>query len=78
MPFIGVLDWLGKYDFPDVFQLNLWTKEFGRTYGIQKGWVNVLVTSDPQIVNEMLTSKFEYFHEREVSQILFKIKTFLF
>ncbi|KAI6211226.1 hypothetical protein M3Y96_00411400 [Aphelenchoides besseyi] len=63
--FFGIVHKFGFSEYPNVFLLRDWTKEYGRVYGIQKGWKNVLVISDPEMVHEMMTEKFNVFHERE-------------
>lgn len=63
---MGNLRALFDYDYPNVFQLRDWTKQFGKTYGIREGWRHVLVTSDPEIVQEFLVKKFDNFHGRKV------------
>jgi len=70
VPFLGVLDRLGDPKHPNVFKYNEWSKIYGKYYGIQKGRQNVLITSDAEMVHEMLTTKFELFHERERNPIL--------
>jgi cytochrome P450 len=53
---------------PAVLQLQQWTKQFGPVYGIQEGWYQQLVISDPAMVRELLVDKFEYFHGRMVGK----------
>ncbi|KAI6176315.1 putative cytochrome P450 CYP13A8 [Aphelenchoides bicaudatus] len=67
--FIGNLLQVVDLNNPNVFIFEKWTKQFGKVYGIQKGWRNTLVISDPEMVHEMMTDKFGSFHERETQPI---------
>lgn len=66
VPIKGNLDQLFGQK-PAVLQFREWTKMYGPVYGIQEGRINVLVTSDPEMVRQMLVEKFELFHGRLVS-----------
>ena len=59
---------------PSSLQLYRWSKEYGRVYGINNGWLNQLVISDPEMVKQMLIDKFENMHGRAVINIEIKIK----
>lgn len=52
---------------PPVFVVNRWTRKYGTFFGYQHGWTNVLVISDPDLVHEVLISKFDCFMNRRVS-----------
>lgn len=69
IPFLGVIHKLVSINDPPVFLYKKWTQIYGKVYGIQKGWINVLVISDEKMVNEMLNTKFQYFHERSTPPI---------
>ncbi|KAI6206235.1 hypothetical protein M3Y94_00884600 [Aphelenchoides besseyi] len=65
LPFLGILDRFDRPEYPNVFVRRDWTKIYGPVYGIQKGWKNALVISDPALIHEMITEKFSVFHEHE-------------
>lgn len=48
--FLGVLHKIVSLTNPNVFVFRDWTKQYGKVYGIQKGWRNVLVISDEKMV----------------------------
>ena len=62
----GHLKFLSNPQYPSVLQIRDWSKQFGKLYGIREGWRQVLVISDPDMVQELLVKKFEYFHGRKV------------
>ncbi|KAL3121680.1 hypothetical protein niasHT_006186 [Heterodera trifolii] len=67
--FSGNLDemfWEEKLRF---FQLAKWTEQYGKVYGLVLGWERLLVISEPAMVQEMLTTKFDCFHERMMSAL---------
>lgn len=76
-PFFGSMLSLINPKFPPVFVINGWTQRFGRVFGYQHGWKNVLVLSDPEIVHEVLVNKFDCFNERRVSAMSSYFKFFL-
>ncbi|CAD5228841.1 unnamed protein product [Bursaphelenchus okinawaensis] len=47
-------------------QIEEWTKEYGETFGIQKGRTNILVTSNPALIIEVIVDRFDTFYGREV------------
>lgn len=62
-PFSGNLDsWWGG-NISD--SLQKWTPLYGKTYGIQEGALNVLVTSDMGMLHELFVTEFECFHARK-------------
>ncbi|CAD5228844.1 unnamed protein product [Bursaphelenchus okinawaensis] len=46
-----------------------WAKQYGSTFGMQKGRTNILVTSDPNLIKEVIVDKFDIFYAREVPPI---------
>jgi hypothetical protein len=65
--FFGNLNQIGNIvTDPLPFTLAKWTRKYGRVYGLQRGALNQLVISDPALANELLQTKFEVFHERDV------------
>jgi predicted metallopeptidase len=67
LPFFGSLLQLINPNNPPVLVINEWTQRYGRIFGYQHGWKNVLVLSDPELVHEVLVNKFDCFGERRVS-----------
>ncbi|KAI6190750.1 hypothetical protein M3Y97_00152600 [Aphelenchoides bicaudatus] len=75
-PFFGSLLSLIDPNKPSVFVIHEWTRRFGRIFGYQHGWTNVLVLSDPDDVHDVLVKKFDCFGERRSFcelQTLFKV-----
>ncbi|KAI6184867.1 CYtochrome P450 family [Aphelenchoides bicaudatus] len=65
--FVGNLIQLGNpVTNPLPFQLVKWTKQYGKTYGIQRGHCNALVTSDYKVEKQVFHDQFECFHERDL------------
>ena len=46
-------------------QLETWTKQYGKIYGIYQGTTPVLVVSDPDFLQEVFVKQFLSFHGRE-------------
>lgn len=46
--------------------LREWTKLFGKTYGMYEGHLPVLVTSDPEIIQEVFVKQFHSFMARKI------------
>ena len=67
---------LSNVQYPPLYQLRDWTQKFGKVYGIREGWRQVLVISDPDIVQEFFVKKFEYFHGRAV-KFSYRFRLFL-
>ncbi|KAI6242035.1 putative cytochrome P450 CYP13A8 [Aphelenchoides fujianensis] len=68
--FFGALRLLGRSnDKPWPHTMHEWSKQYGRFYGLQKGWRNCLVISDHKMANEVMSSNFEVFHERDHAPI---------
>lgn len=64
--FNGNLTSLGNpIDNPHPLMYPRWTKLYGPYFGIQRGWKNALVISDPQMANEVMHSQFQNFHGRD-------------
>jgi cytochrome P450 family 13 len=63
---VGNLDALFFGNQSAVLTLNEWTKQFGPIYGIRYGHKNLLVISEPEMVHELLVTKFSNFHGRLV------------
>ncbi|KAI6190865.1 Cyp-13A10 [Aphelenchoides bicaudatus] len=70
LPFFGNLLQLGDPRHPNVIKYHEWGAKYGKNYGMQKGRSNFLITRDYEMVQEIFTTKFEYFHERERVPIL--------
>jgi hypothetical protein len=66
--FFGSLIQLGHIVYePMPFKLVEWSKQYGRFFGIQRGWVNALVVSDYDMAKQIFIDQFENFYERDVS-----------
>ncbi|GMT17274.1 hypothetical protein PFISCL1PPCAC_29039, partial [Pristionchus fissidentatus] len=50
---------------PRILKFGAWTKRYGKTFGIKEGAVNLLVTSDLDIVNEVFVKQFDNFYSRK-------------
>jgi len=50
--------------------LREWTPIYGKTYGIQEGAFQVLVTSDIDMLQELFVKKFEKFHARKTAPLI--------
>ncbi|GMT20003.1 hypothetical protein PFISCL1PPCAC_11300, partial [Pristionchus fissidentatus] len=61
---LGVSQLLLKRSEPRILVLKEWTKIYGRTYGLKEGSKNVLVTSDPDVINEIFVKQFDNFYGR--------------
>jgi hypothetical protein len=48
-------------------QLLEWEKQYGQTYGTYEGAHRVIVTSDPELLNDVFIKQFDNFHSRKVS-----------
>ena len=72
---IGNLDLLFFGNKSAVLTLNEWTRRFGPIYGIRYGHKNLLIISEPEMVHELLVTKFNNFHGRLVkfSKIMYSI-----
>lgn len=46
-------------------QLESWTKQYGKIYGIYQGTVPTLVVSDPDFLQEVFVKQFHVFHARK-------------
>ncbi|KAI6181779.1 hypothetical protein M3Y98_00865800 [Aphelenchoides besseyi] len=67
---IGNLDLLGlTADHPHVLTFKRWTKRYAKNgyFGIQRGAINGLVVSDPELAHELFNERFDDFHERDVA-----------
>lgn len=71
LPFVGSMFSLINPLNPPMFVINEWTQKYGRFFGYQHGWKNVLVVSDPELVQEVLVGKFDCFAERRVSTFFY-------
>uniref|UniRef100_A0A1I7ZCB1 Cytochrome P450 n=1 Tax=Steinernema glaseri TaxID=37863 RepID=A0A1I7ZCB1_9BILA len=66
LPFVGNILSLLDMNSPPVLKIREWTKKYGKVYGIQEGWRNVLVVSDVDMLQELFVKKFENFHGRKL------------
>ncbi|KAK0420383.1 hypothetical protein QR680_014649 [Steinernema hermaphroditum] len=67
LPMFGnILNLLNGTEFPPVLQIREWSKKYGKVFGIQEGWRNVLVVSDVDMLQELFVKKFENFHGRKL------------
>ncbi|KAI1718569.1 cytochrome p450 domain-containing protein [Ditylenchus destructor] len=65
-PFFGnIKDWWEYQGYG--FKLREWTNLYGKVYGIQEGWKNILIVSDLDMLQELFTKKFEHFHTRKLA-----------
>ncbi|KAI1710147.1 cytochrome p450 domain-containing protein [Ditylenchus destructor] len=46
-------------------QIQKWTQQFGKVYGVQEGWINVLVISDLELLHQIFTAQFDNFVGRK-------------
>uniref|UniRef100_A0A914UPM4 Cytochrome P450 monooxygenase n=1 Tax=Plectus sambesii TaxID=2011161 RepID=A0A914UPM4_9BILA len=65
----GNLKSLLNVDYPPPFQLRDWTRKYGKTYGIYEGSRRVLVTSDPDLLQDVFLKKFDHFHGRKMGSL---------
>ncbi|CAD6192052.1 unnamed protein product [Caenorhabditis auriculariae] len=70
-PVIGNSWTLLDLENPTPLQLREWSKKYGKVYGIQEGVRNVLVLSDPAMVQEVFVKQFDNFHGRKTNPLLF-------
>ncbi|KAI1732199.1 cytochrome p450 domain-containing protein [Ditylenchus destructor] len=59
-----------------ILQLQKWTEEFGKFYGIMDGTRKVLVISDLALVHELLTTKFDIFEARKLNPLADELSEF--
>jgi len=64
--FLGNLRELDNQKMLNIFQLREWTKVYGKVYGVTEGKHRSLVISDPDLLLEIFSKKFEYFHGRRL------------
>ncbi|VDL72259.1 unnamed protein product [Nippostrongylus brasiliensis] len=72
--FLGNIQSMTDYNKPIALVLKEWTKIYGKVYGIQEGLRRTVVISDLEMIRELFTKKFDYFHGRKVSGRDFKRK----
>ncbi|CAD5228843.1 unnamed protein product [Bursaphelenchus okinawaensis] len=65
VPIFGNTFTLMKSKIAYAFRIAEWTKQYGTTFGIQKGRTNILVTSDASIIRDVVVDKFDTFYARE-------------
>lgn len=77
--FTGNLQAIWGPDYPPVLRYRDWTRHYGRFYGVQLGGVSMLVISDPEMAQNLLSRDFSVFHERKVcfSIITLNLKIFM-
>ncbi|ESO93125.1 hypothetical protein LOTGIDRAFT_119744 [Lottia gigantea] len=63
--FGNLLDLWGKKGFHDIYQI--WNKMYGKIFGYFEGPSPILVTSDPDFIQEVFVKQFQRFHARKVS-----------
>ncbi|VDK49913.1 unnamed protein product [Anisakis simplex] len=61
----GNLKDLSRPEYAAPLQIRDWTKQYGKVYGIQEGWQNVLVISDLDMMQDLFLKKFEQFYGRK-------------
>ncbi|KAK5966434.1 hypothetical protein GCK32_009275, partial [Trichostrongylus colubriformis] len=67
--FMGNMYELTDMGKPIALVLQEWTNIYGKVYGIQEGLRRTLVISDVEMIRELFTKKFDYFHGRKNSVI---------
>ena len=55
-------------------QLETWTKQYGKIYGIYQGAIPTLIVSDPDFIQEVFVKQFAVFHARKGAFTVKKIQ----